>query len=503
MVKRILGSAAAALLAALFACTPGSGPTGDSTPPLVSSINDVSVRLDNDDAISISFSEPVHKSTLALSGALAAESDGGTWSDDQTLVVSPVTSWKSGKDRPLAVAVEDHAGNPSAVTVFHYDIATVYVSVDDPAAGDANPGTRALPFARIQPAIAYAAGTFTDATVHIAEGTYAIDASDLADIIAMTDGVSLYGGYSSDWSGRDREAHASVVENSGGDFTVLANSLSTVPVLDGFVLRTTGSVGSLVSVIDCGMVASNNRLDASAANAATNYALSVTGSSSATIEDNEIIMGTGTVVFGIYLSGSSTASIRRNIIHGGNGSSGTVGIRLSETSTAQVCNNAVIPGTSTTCTAVYSTSSTPHVIVSNTLKGYLPVYLGQNAAVIENNILQATGTGYSIRAAETAAVMPASLRNNDAFGFSPYLARINTVRYSTWNEITLATAVDTAGSVVDEPVYENTATFDFRLTTTAPASLRGGGRDRSDLFSDDANGTARTIPWSIGAYERD
>lgn len=44
---------------------------------------------------------------------------------------------------------------------------------------------------------------------------------------------------------------------------------------------------------------------------------------------------------------------------------------------------------------------------------------------------------------------------------------------------------------------------DLSPTGSSPASLSTGGQYYSSEFSDDFNGSARTVPWSIGAYESD
>jgi len=42
---------------------------------------------------------------------------------------------------------------------------------------------------------------------------------------------------------------------------------------------------------------------------------------------------------------------------------------------------------------------------------------------------------------------------------------------------------------------------DWSLSASSPASVIEGGLDLSVYFTDDKDGTSRTTPWSIGAYE--
>ena len=44
---------------------------------------------------------------------------------------------------------------------------------------------------------------------------------------------------------------------------------------------------------------------------------------------------------------------------------------------------------------------------------------------------------------------------------------------------------------------------DWHLNAASPASVKFGGIDLSVDFSMDKDGTLRTVPWSIGAYEQD
>jgi hypothetical protein len=51
--------------------------------------------------------------------------------------------------------------------------------------------------------------------------------------------------------------------------------------------------------------------------------------------------------------------------------------------------------------------------------------------------------------------------------------------------------------------FETQADADWDLNAASPASVKFGGLDLSIDFSMDKDGTQRTVPWSIGAYEQD
>ena len=51
--------------------------------------------------------------------------------------------------------------------------------------------------------------------------------------------------------------------------------------------------------------------------------------------------------------------------------------------------------------------------------------------------------------------------------------------------------------------FDTQANADWHLKPTSPSSVKFGGFDLSINFSTDKDGTQRTVPWSIGAYEQD
>ena len=91
-----------------------SGPAPDTTKP-TASIDQTNDVLAKAAPIVITFSESMKTSSLQLGGALAAESDGGVWSttnhDNDTLTITPTSTWTSGTGRNISVDATDLAGN--------------------------------------------------------------------------------------------------------------------------------------------------------------------------------------------------------------------------------------------------------------------------------------------------------------------------------------------------------------------------------------------------------
>ena len=109
----------------------GTGGTGgtDTTAP-TATVDPITATLGKTAAITVTFSESMDTATLVLGGALEAESDGGVWSmgtvANDTLTISPTSSWTSGPDRDLTVDAADLAGNALATLSQSYLVELVF-----------------------------------------------------------------------------------------------------------------------------------------------------------------------------------------------------------------------------------------------------------------------------------------------------------------------------------------------------------------------------------------
>jgi hypothetical protein len=146
--------------------TGGDGGTGgtDMTSP-TATVDPTTVTLGKTAAITIAFSESMDTATLVLDGALGDESDGGVWSmnnaANDTLTLSPTSSWTSGPGRNLTVDAADLAGNALAPLARSYLVKLVFdnfqnaavvvgqadfLGTDDNQGGTADANTLADPF---------------------------------------------------------------------------------------------------------------------------------------------------------------------------------------------------------------------------------------------------------------------------------------------------------------------------------------------------------------------
>jgi hypothetical protein len=123
----------------------GGGGEVDTTPPslTVSPEGDLGLH----EAIVVTFDEAVDPESLVLGGSLAGLSDGGVWSANDTLTITPSSSWESGLG-DLSVAVDDVAGNTGSADrdytirlVFStFQEAAVVIGQPDFASGTPNQG---------------------------------------------------------------------------------------------------------------------------------------------------------------------------------------------------------------------------------------------------------------------------------------------------------------------------------------------------------------------------
>ncbi len=103
----------------------GSG-AGDTTSPTASFAPSDNSTINETIQIVITFSESMDTSSLVISGSMAAEDDGGVWSTinytNDTLTISPATSWTEGIARTLAIDASDTAGNSMTMLNLSYTV---------------------------------------------------------------------------------------------------------------------------------------------------------------------------------------------------------------------------------------------------------------------------------------------------------------------------------------------------------------------------------------------
>lgn len=319
----------------------------------------------------------------------------------------------------------------------------IYVSVSTES--DANDGRMATPFATIQAGITLGewyinSGVSAAVSVLVAEGTYEVNAS-ADEGITIVEGVSLYGGYSTDFSERDSEAHVTTIidlsetgeddEAAGTEVDNVAivadgrvHAITTATVIDGFtIIGGTSTDGSAYAILceTASPTISNNIIDAGGGV----LALYILDGSSPVISDNTIrgsILEKWSWKTTVYVRTDCNPVITGNIIEAvGDAVFGQTAILVQNNSDARIEDNVI---TASTVTAM----SFPAVgiavsgggggtvgsicrITSNTITAPVGITSwGEDSYIYvdENTITCTNTTGYA-RGVETSA---AQIRDN-------------------------------------------------------------------------------------------
>ena len=334
----------------------GGGETPDITAPVLLSQNPAKRLIQTDTAISLHFDESIDTTSFTLAGSLATESDGGVWSQtdviDDTLTITPTTSWSVDTGRSLVVNVKDLAGNAMAELTLGHDVYTgtlYYVSsaaVDDTGDG-LTPATAKL---TIMAAITAAT---PPATVAVNAGDYPVS-NTAASRVELVEGVSLYGGYSADFSARTLGSSVitdqSAIPGTAGNpnFAMLGGAgITAATLVDGFTLQGTSQSGAEFT-----------------------SAIWMRSGAAPTVQNNTINGGTSTGsgrTYGMYNSDSSPL-VKGNTITGGKGGYWSSGI-TNDLSSPLVQGNTITGGSGTgVSSGIHNISSSP-LVQGNTITG--------------------------------------------------------------------------------------------------------------------------------------
>ena len=249
--------------------------------------------------------------------------------------------------------------------------------------------------------------------------------------------------------------------------------------------------------------------------------------SSPLIQFNMMNGGSGTVTHGIYNWSNSAPEISNNIIDGGIGSYESHGIGNYEYSDSTIRNNIISGGSGSTYTfGIRITNSSP-VIQNNTngggtgVEASWSIYIWYNSfPIIENNILFATveagSLGFCVFEQDTT-VHPLSVRSNDFFDCPSALYKDaefgSLMSIGTMEDRFELRGIPTGGNLSINPEFANLEGSDadrgiiedndWHLTDASPLLVKTGGVDLSAFFDVDLDELLRTVPWSIGAFEKD
>ena len=253
--------------------------------------------LTGDQSIVFQFSDSMNAGSLKLSGDLGSASS--SWSTTEkssdTLTLSPSGSiWPSeGPAKSLSITCESVNGISTGSIVQQYEL--LYGVFVSESGDDLDPGTQSEPKKTVQAGIDKADTLYISGEVRVSTGTYTSDYNITTDPVAdMAEGISLYGGYSIDFSNHDPDVYTTVLQDtssagSGPNRAVnIGSGVTNSTVISGFVIKA-GVGGENASIVNVG---------------------------SPTIAENLIqglSAGFGGLTYGIYSSGGNPV-IEKNII---------------------------------------------------------------------------------------------------------------------------------------------------------------------------------------------
>jgi len=253
-----------------------------------------------------------------------------------------------------------------------------FVSVTDPAASDANPGTQEEPFATIQTAIDAAAAAYSTANIYVAAGTYLVDSGALVpDVITLKEGVSLWGGWAADWSSRDPATQITIIQDDaiadaadGVNETVTADAgVTAATVMDGFDIQgASGITAAGVYLVGASPTFSNNSITAGAGSDHS-YGIYLEDSSSVLSTNTISASGSSDEAVGVAVTGTSAVAVLGNIITGGVATGSSMGIYNDSDDTTMRGNTVTGSLGSGWAYAIYNQGVDNTVVQDNVLDG--------------------------------------------------------------------------------------------------------------------------------------
>lgn len=425
-------------------------------------------------------------------------------------------------DAALNYAAGGSTGSTTAFDGF------IYVNINTGSNG--NSGISTAPKASIQDGIA-AAAAISIPVVRIAQGNY----EAMGPVVTLVEGVSLYGGYKNgDWGVRDTSTYVTTIQNldttsntpSTVHITLKAGTgITTATFVDGFTIKGSNALaydGRYICAvyIDGGgsPTIQNCILEGGNAGSASETTAIIVDNSSPVIQDNFLHSGDAGNNRGIVMT-SSNVIIRRNSIDCDNvGGNSPYGIRVIAGS-SMIYNNTIYnlnSGGSKTY-GIYLDGGTQKIFNNYIDGGYagsdaIAIYITGGATPnIRNNIISGSKSGsYPSYGIWEDSGTPQNVSYNDFINIEIGGSHGGMYHDSSQNYQSISAMEDiwnglpqkmTCTNNTDKvPVFDS----DYRLTTGTPTEVSQGGTNLSgEGFNLDKDKTARTVPWSIGAYEMD
>jgi uncharacterized protein DUF1565 len=258
------------------------------------------------------------------------------------------------------------------------------IHVSGSTGADTNRGTATEPLATIREAIVLgqwymAQGVRATVSVLVAEGTYEQHDID-GESIRMVEGISLYGGYSTDFSERDPGTHETIIQDmsDSGDATdqgvaavrAQAEGITAATVIEGFTIiggKCDDGFARAMFVDGCAPTIRNNNIDAGEGY----VALDIYKDASPVVDSNTIQGATNdnySWKCALFIALDSLAVVTDNTIEGGgNGSDQTVAVLFYDTRGYDFSGNTVTGGDSARSTAINVSEDSIVSIVGNTI----------------------------------------------------------------------------------------------------------------------------------------
>ncbi len=392
----------------------------------------------------------------------------------------------------------------------------LYVSAASGA--DSNDGSREAPMRSIQWALQEAESQGLPA-VYVAQGLYTATHDDLASI-ELRPGVSLYGGFSaSSWDERDPGLYPTEVIDESiattGVSDLLPHHAVYAPagvfedvVVDGFTITASDAGYASAILVEGGSPTLSGNTFLGRAGASVTMAVRINGGRPVFTDNTIDPVGAISSSTGVRCD-MGQPEFLRNDIHSGD--TGTTYAVLYDVCDGSLVNNVIRSERSATATsyAVQLYDSSPDIlsnsIASEPDDGYTSYHTyisGSSTPRIDNNnFVQVSDLGEVYCVYASGGAQPSSMRNNNLDCSQIYYGTLSATTLLEL-EANLATATD---NIVVETAVMDAVSGDLRLRDdgSVPCTLARGGLDLSDAVDQDRSGTARSIPWSIGAYELD
>lgn len=245
----------------------------------------------------------------------------------------------------------------------------IYVSK---SGDDADPGTEAEPMLTIGAGITAAEALGIPSEVRVSGGLY-------DESVTLVEGVSLFGGYSTDWALRDADKYTTTIAdpavadgvwNSPNCAICAGGTITTDTIIDRFTIQ--GGGGEFSSGIFAGSggapTIQNNTINGGSGDKA--YGIHNYNSSSPYIAGNTINGGSGRNSYGIYNDESSSPSIAGNTIDGSSGGSYSYGIYNGDNSLPAIQNNTINGGSGGGHSyGIYNDNTSSLTITDNIING--------------------------------------------------------------------------------------------------------------------------------------